>query len=349
MGDGLAGRQGLTGDHLAVGEGIVWDIPQQAMGGGRGRARFLFAGLSVAKVDPNSMAIAGNITNAQLGFPPAEDCLVVQGDNVYVAGWSSETGRVYCAKVEAGGMTVVAAYSESTGEDDVQSLIMGPDGFIYMGDGKNHVWKLDPGDMSLEGVLHLGGGKTGVQGLAHDGTWLYAGLNMSPARIVKVDPAAMAEDSTLTLSPGNNSCRDLGYDGASLYALLNLSPGRVVKVDPAAMAEVATLTFGAGENGPRAMAPNANGYLLDGPYLYAGLMLSPGRIARVNLAAFAEDATATLNPGENLAIAATTLEGSLYVGLSTSPAIIVKMTADMARIGSLTFPAGEDTIASLAV
>jgi len=76
---------------------------------------------------------------------------------------------------------------------------------------------------------------TGVTGqnyccaLTSDGTYIYAGLNTTPAYVVKINPSTMATVSTWSGAGGQDSCRALTFDGTYIYAGLSTTPAYVMR------------------------------------------------------------------------------------------------------------------------
>jgi len=129
------------------------------------------------------------------------------------------------------------------------------------------------GSLELDKTLTFAIGEDKTNVLFSDGSYLYAGLDTSPAKIVKVDLSDFTIVSTLTFAAGENRCYGLFSDGSYLYAGLDTSPAKIVKVDLSDFTIVSTLTFAAGE-------AYTTSLFSDGTYLYAGTWTSPGKVIR---------------------------------------------------------------------
>jgi hypothetical protein len=69
-------------------------------------------------------------------------------------------------------------------------------------------------------------GQGDCRAIVSDGTYIYAGLNTSPAQVVKIDPTTMETVLTWTGASGQNQCYALDFDGTYLYAGFNTDPGQ---------------------------------------------------------------------------------------------------------------------------
>jgi len=121
-----------------------------------------------------------------------------------------------------------------------------------------------------------GAGEDNCFALTFDGTYIYAGLEISPAIVIKIDPATMTTVSTWTGGAGEDNCLALTFDGTYIYAGLYTTPALVIKIDPATMTTVSTWTGGAGEDYCIALT-------FDGTYIYAGLQKTPALVIRFML------------------------------------------------------------------
>ena len=65
--------------------------------------------------------------------------------------------------------------------------------------------------------------------LTFDGTYIYAGFNTAPAKVIKLNPDTMATVSTWTGATGEDYCFALTFDGTYIYAGLNISPAKVIR------------------------------------------------------------------------------------------------------------------------
>jgi hypothetical protein len=114
--------------------------------------------------------------------------------------------------------------------------------------------------------------------MGFDGTYIYAGIDMTPAKIYKLNPATMATvGSPWVGDAGENSARApvIPYSGGYLYAGLNTSPGQVIKVRVSDMQKVAKWTGGTGDNSVMGMA-----FL--SPFVYAGLYIATEEVIKID-------------------------------------------------------------------
>jgi len=198
--------------------------------------------------------------------------------------------------------------------------------------------------------MTLDQGDNTVYALVKSGDYFYAGLYLSPGRIVKFNSPynqVYNQIGTITLATGENQVTSLAVSGNYLYAGLNTAPGKIVKIDLTSFTYVTTLTLaGTGENYVMSLAVYGN-------YLYAGLNLSPGRIVKIDLTggAFSQVGTLTLASGENLVRALVVSGTYLYAGLRTSPGKVVKINPALTpptEVATATLNLGESSIVSLA-
>jgi hypothetical protein len=65
--------------------------------------------------------------------------------------------------------------------------------------------------------------------LTFDGTYIYVGLDISPAKVIKINPSTMTRVSSWTAASGENRCFALTFDGLYIYAGLFVSPAKVIR------------------------------------------------------------------------------------------------------------------------
>ena len=179
-------------------------------------------------------------------------------------------------------------------------------------------------------------GENQARPLAFDGTYIYAGLNTSPAKVIKIDIETMATVDTWTGETGEDGCYGLAFDGTYIYAGLNTSPAKVIKIDIETMATVDTWTGSAGVNYCRVL-------LFDGTYIYAGLYLSPAKVVQIDIETMATVDTWTGSAGENYCYGLAFDGTYIYAGLNTSTAKVIKIDpSDMETDDTWTGDPGED-------
>jgi hypothetical protein len=221
------------------------------------------------------------------------------------------------------------AFSATTAEASPPA----PSAYIYVGlmtgdsgYSKGGITKLNIDPFSKISTLLFATGEMNAESVAISGSYLYAGLRLSPnGKIVKVDLNTFTQVGTLTLSSGAN-VRDLLVDGTYLYAALGTSPAKIVKIDLNTFTEVSTLTLLTGENDARALTKAEDGFL----YVGIGLPTPPnlGKIAKINLSSFTRVSVLTLDTYERMPYSLTSQGHYLYVGLrqvSGYPARIIKI------------------------
>ncbi|GAH24839.1 unnamed protein product [marine sediment metagenome] len=197
------------------------------------------------------------------------------------------------------------------------------------------------GTLELDKTITLAAGENNCQAIFSDGSYLYAGLNTAPAKVVKIDLSNFTVVSTLTLAVGENNCQAIFSDGSYLYAGLNTAPAKVVKIDLSNFTAVSTLTLAVGEN-------NCQAIFSDGSYLYAGLNTAPAKVVKIDLSNFTVVSTLTLAVGEDTCYALFSDGSYLYAGLNTAPAKVVKIDlSNFTVVSTLTLAVGEDTCYAL--
>jgi len=160
------------------------------------------------------------------------------------------------------------------------------DGHLYNINALKRLLATQP-HKALEILKKVWTGATGenyCRALTFDGTYIYAGLDTSPARVIKINPNTMTAVSLWYGGSGEGYCYALTFDGTYIYAGLNTSPARVIKINPNTMAKVSSWTGATGENYCRALT-------FDGTYIYAGLNTSPAMVIRKIMRDISESGT----------------------------------------------------------
>ena len=191
------------------------------------------------------------------------------------------------------------------------------------------------GAYELNKTLTFNSGEDYVKSLFSDGTYLYAGLHVSPGKIIKIDLETFTTVSTLTLGSGEDKVEALFSVGDYLYAGLDVSPGKVVKIDLDTFTKVSTLTL----SGP------VFDMIFNGNNLYCSLLYSPCRIAKVDLSTFTEISTLHLDSGEAGGYSIYIDSSYLYCALTTTPGKVVKIDLNsFTKVSTLTLSVGANDI-----
>ena len=74
-----------------------------------------------------------------------------------------------------------------------------------------------------------GAGEDFCQVLTFDGTYIYAGLYISPAKVIKINLSTMATISIWTAAAGENQCRSLSFDGEYLFLGVATTPAKLIR------------------------------------------------------------------------------------------------------------------------
>ena len=184
-------------------------------------------------------------------------------------------------------------------------------------------------------------GQDQVRALAYDGTYIYAGLNVTPGMVMKIDPATMTSVSIWKGASGENLVTRLVYDGTYLYASLLSSPAKVVKIDPVTMTTVSTWIASSGLN-------EAFSLTYDGTYIYTILLTSPAQVVKIDPATMLTVSTWTGASGQNTGYALDYDGTYIYAGLMLTPGQVVQIDpATMTTIATWTGAPGEDIISSV--
>ncbi|GAJ10836.1 unnamed protein product, partial [marine sediment metagenome] len=72
-------------------------------------------------------------------------------------------------------------------------------------------------------------GEDSCLALTQDADYVYAGLYLTPAKVIKITKATMATSATWTGAAGENICRALTQDADYVYAGFNIFPAKVIK------------------------------------------------------------------------------------------------------------------------
>jgi hypothetical protein len=191
------------------------------------------------------------------------------------------------------------------------------------------------------------------EALVFDGTYIYAGINASPAVVVKINPATMETVATLVgMLPFEEFCTSLASDGTYLYAgfnpiILPDTKAKAVKIDPTTMTRVGVppLCWYFGTGPGRACKALAQ----DGTYLYTALnkAATPAWVAKVITDPFGGTHQVWEGAAGQIECMALAYHSSfLYAALATSPAQVVKIDpntpGDMTTVAIWTGAAGQN-------
>ncbi len=117
-------------------------------------------------------------------------------------------------------------------------------------------------------VINFPAHQSNTYDVAFDGTYLYAALSLTPAKVSKIDPATMTTTSVWTGAAGQSLARTIIiYEGFIYLGGTNASP-RIIKIDPATMTTVDIWSDGS----------TVLALKVGGDYFYAGLNISPARV-----------------------------------------------------------------------
>ena len=183
---------------------------------------------------------------------------------------------------------------------------------------------------ALEILKKVWTGETGEDmclSLTFDGTYIYAGLNISPAKVIKIDPSTMTTVSSWTGESGEDYCFSLTFDVTYIYAGLYTSPAKVIKIDPSTMTTVSVWTGETGEDGCLVST-------FDGTYIYVSLGASPAKVIKIDPSTMTTVSVWTGETDESWGNALTFDGTYIYAGLVTYPAkVIRKIMRDIDETG----------------
>jgi hypothetical protein len=174
--------------------------------------------------------------------------------------------------------------------------------------------------------------------LDYDGTYIYAGLMLTPGQVVQIDPATMTTVATWTGAPGEDIIAAITHDGSYIYAGgqdNEISPmlAKVVKIDPATMTGVSTWTGAPGQNQCYALD-------FDGTHIYAGLYTSPALVMKINPATMVTVSSWMGDTGQDNCYSLAHDGINIYAGLFNWPTQIIQI--DPATMTTLARWVGED-------
>jgi len=266
-------------------------------------------------------------------------------DGTYLyAGLATTPGKI--VKIDLETFTETSTLTLDPGENNIYSLISdgtnlyaglyGADvGIDYPQIGK--IVKINLASFTKVSTLTLDATDFSIYSLFSDGTYIYAGLDTSPAKVIKVDISTFTKTASINLTA--NSSRTLFSDGIYLYVGMDTTPASLIQIDLSTFLETTSLTLAAGKNSIYTL-------FSDGTYLYAGLATTPGKIVKIDLATFTEISTLTLSTNSSYTLFS---DGTyLYVGSNTTPAKIIIVDLSLfIEIGVSTLAAGENSIYTL--
>lgn len=126
-----------------------------------------------------------------------------------------------------------------------------------------------------KGVWTGAAGQERCFALASDDTFIYAGLWITPAKVIKIDPATMTTVGVWTGAVGENKCSVVACQGGFVYASVAQvfpQPDKIIKINPATMTTVATWT-----------AARLTGALIsDETFLYCAVNTIPTTVEKVD-------------------------------------------------------------------
>lgn len=209
--------------------------------------------------------------------------------------------------------------------------------------------------------------------LAFDGTFLYAGLASSPAKILQIDPLTMLVVKTWTADAGVNSIAALATDGSFLYAITSYPSNMLFKfslpdlsVSTSIFCNLAVWTrssfvVSAGilyllhDTHPYIFwgvrtsdlsfvwflygssgQNNASCMTFDGTYCYAGFDAVPALVIKINPLTFTVAGSYTINSGMN-SIRSLCFDGSfIYACMNTVPAYYISIIPQNMTLNTFT-------------
>jgi hypothetical protein len=192
-------------------------------------------------------------------------------------------------------------------------------------------------------------GNNTAKNIVDDGTDIWMGLQLSPARIIQISKANPLVQATFIMPANYNICRGLVDDGT--YIWMALSTTGVVNPRLCKMLKVAPNTItgyafaGVGDDSSYTLAADAD----NADVLWVGMNLSPARLVKFTKSTGAT-VTTTFAVGENI-ITSIVDDGAgyLWIGLATSPAKLLKFKKADGTYTTYTFVASEDKIYALLI
>ena len=161
----------------------------------------------VQKLNASDLSLVTTL-NLALGEITPNDFLISDG-YLYVSCVNSTPARL--VKIDLSTFTRVSALSLAY---DYGSVLAEKDGFIYQLVGLRYIAKIRLSDFTIVSYLDSGvttsGGNINATNLVVIGSYLYAGFDTSPGKIVKIDLDTFSVTSTLTLQSGEDYIRGLG-------------------------------------------------------------------------------------------------------------------------------------------
>lgn len=242
----------------------------------------------------------------------------VDGNYAYVAFPASPS---WIGKFDLSTKQLIATLALNTGENTVNSLVIGSDGLLYAGCGVTPgiVVQIDIAT-SVTAMTRLGAtaafaaGEGPINALVETGGKVYAGLGSTPAKIKKVNCADLALDAVLTCTAGRNDCRTLNINSTNIYA--GCYTNHVVKCDLGAFTETSAV-----DTGNPVIQTDA-----DDTYLYTIMDAATNNIRRIDFATFTLGTVLSASGG-TAPKCCVVHESSLHVFSGTSKFNIVNLTS----------------------
>lgn len=253
---------------------------------------YLYAGLRTAPGRIVKVYLPAHLKISTLRLAAGENyafALAVHGNYLYV-GLGTSPGKI--VKVDLATFEPVATLTLPAGENNIRALAV-HDGYLYAGlstlYAQGRIVRIDLATFTRDAVVVLNPNEHMPYSLEIVDGYLYAGLRFRfgwPARVVKVSLDPFQRDSVLTVGGVGELVYDVEAANGYLYA------SRVAafsKVDLSTFTWVDSLAVPSGWHDPYCL-------LFYQGFLYAGFIMFPARICKIDLATFTVAETLTLGP-----------------------------------------------------
>lgn len=331
----------------AAGQNQVWGIATDE--------RFIYVAIFIApatviKIDPITMKTVRTWVHTSADQTYAVACDTKGHLFVGLKKAASATSDVIM--VDTATMTTVPGktWDAPVGANDISRIIC--DGrYIYAAcyntialppGNQGRVYRIDPTTTPMTTVATWIGaaGQHLIAEMVSDGTNLYITTGDVPSQIVQISKATMLTVANYVY--GIPSFSGLAFDGHFLWGL---TTDRVIrKLDPAGLVFLTQIIL------PITLVTTyAVGFDFDGQFLYVGTHDSPGDIMQVDPNTLSVIDEYTLPAGQNGVNYLRCVNGLLYVGLDTSPAMVAQRsfrnpTWNFKQLASGTLTASDTTV-----
>ncbi len=252
----------------------------------------------------------------------------------FAGGWYA--GSTFIAKIDIPTFSqVLPSMGDVVGEGWYwfSAVIDTENGYIYWGDGGNHIVKIKTPDFTVEDILTLdpevlwqySAEIDTIRGFAY---FVSLGISQDDIRLTKISLSTFSAETVLLISvpPWGYTCVSIDTENNFLYVGVSMNTiGKILKVDLSTLAVVETLDLSADE---RWIASSVIDVLHGFVYFLTAAAGYTPKIVKIRLSDFQRVDTLPLDPADSPWLHASIINGNggfAWFGLDNWPGIVVKV------------------------